>query len=145
MTALTEDRNTPEALGPMRVGPAKSDAVVYVGALVMRNANGFLTEGASQPGMVGVGRSEERVNNTGGANGDVTVKYKPGTFRYANSAGGDEITTAHVGDLVYIVDDQTVALTDDAGSRSPAGFVDMVDSLGVWVRFDEALALAASA
>jgi len=38
-----------------------------------------------------------------------------------------------------VVDDQTVAKTDGTATRSPAGFVDMVDDLGVWVRFDEAM------
>ncbi|MFB0515162.1 MAG: hypothetical protein ACETWG_00985, partial [Candidatus Neomarinimicrobiota bacterium] len=33
----------------------------------------------------------------------------------------------------YIVDDQTVAKTDGTGTRSPAGFIEDVDSNGVWV------------
>ena len=71
--------------------------------------------------------------------------YRPGCFRFANSAGGDEITIAEIGDVVFAVDDQTVAKTDGTSSRSPAGFVDDVDDLGVWVRFDEVLTKVATA
>jgi hypothetical protein len=39
-----------------------------------------------------------------------------------NSEGADEIEAGHYGQLVYAVDDNTVALTDGGGTRSPAGY-----------------------
>lgn len=134
---LAQDRNTAEMIGADRQGGLAASVLVYAGAIVMRNSSGYLTKGATATGLVGVGRAEER--KTGGAAaGDETLKYKPGIFRFANSASTDLIGITEIGKVCYVVDDQTVAKTDGTASRSPAGFVEGVDSLGVWVRFDEA-------
>lgn len=138
MAALTKDRNTPEAMGDMRSGGVAAATTIYAGAIVMRNASGYLRNGATATALVGVGRAEERVVNSGSA-GDETVKYRAGVFRFGNSASGDLIAIADIGKVCFVVDDQTVAKTNGTGTRSPAGFVDHVDSLGVWVRFDEAM------
>ena len=71
--------------------------------------------------------------------GDLTVDYRPGVYRFANSSGADAIAKADIGAKCFIVDDQTVAKTDGTGTRSPAGIIDGVDANGVWVRLDEAL------
>lgn len=139
MTALTADRNTPQSLGNNRQGFAAAGVLIFAGAIVMRNANGFLTKGQTAVGLVAVGRAHKRVDNQLGADGDAPVPYEPGTFRYANSAGADEITAADNGKLCWVVDDQTVAKTDGTSTRSRAGYIDKVDAQGVWVRFDEAL------
>lgn len=137
MPALTENRNTPEAIGRIRNGRVAAAATIFAGAMVMRNAAGDLLPGATATGLIGVGRAEVYVDNATGAAGDKMADVVAGTFRYANSAGADEITGADIGQLVYAVDDQTVARTDGTASRSPAGHVEMIDDQGVWVRFDE--------
>ena len=141
MPALTSDRNTPMRLGDIKADAAAAAAVIHAGAIVMRNAAGFLTQGATAAGAVGAGRADNAVNNSAGAAGAVMVEFRPGIFRYANH-GADPVAQDDVGKLCYIVDDQTVAATDGAGTRSRAGVVDGLDSGGVWVRFDEALARA---
>lgn len=73
------------------------------------------------------------MDNTGGSNGDKTVKVRSGVFRFYNSSSGDAIGVSEVGKDCYIVDDQTVAKTDGTGTRSIAGKVHGVDSMGVWV------------
>ena len=138
MVALTKDRNTARAEGDIRQGPVAASNLIYAGALVMRNAAGYLVKGQTATGLVGAGRAEERVDNSAGANGDLDANYRPGTFHFANS-GGDPITAADVGNKCYAEDDQTVARTDGTGTRSPAGIIDAVDANGVWVRVDEAL------
>ncbi|WP_158971990.1 hypothetical protein [Chachezhania sediminis] len=144
MTALTADRNTPRSEGDLRSGLVAAATLVYAGALLMRNAAGNVIEGQTATGLVGIGRAEERVDNSTGSAGDLSVRYRPGTFRFANSAAADEITIADIGQLAYAVDDQTVAKTDGTASRSAAGIVDAVDDQGVWVRLDEALTNAAA-
>lgn len=139
MTELTADRNTPRLTGDDRQGFVAAATMIYAGAIVMRNAAGFLTKGQTATGLVGVGRAEERVDNSAGANGDLTIDYRVGAYRYANSAGADEITAADIGNKCYAVDDQTVAKTDGTSTRSPAGLIEGLDANGVWVRFDEAL------
>ena len=143
MTALAEDRNTP-AWGDSnrRVGDVAASTLIYAGAIVMRDASGNLTEGATATGLTGVGVAVERVDNSAGSAGDLTVEYQECTARFVNSAAADEITKADIGNLCYAVDDQTVAKTDGSSTRSKAGTIAGVDAQGVWVRFDEVLTKA---
>lgn len=142
MGVLTADRNTPRESGDVRTGQVAASTKVFAGALLMRNAAGYVVEGQVATGLVGIGRAEAQVDNSGGSNGDLSVSYRPGVFRYANSASTDEITIAEIGDVCYAVDDQTVAKTDGSSARSPAGIITDVDANGVWVRFDEAITKA---
>lgn len=142
MAPLTQDRNTPRFEGDLREGPVAASQLIFAGALLAVNAAGNIVRGATATGLIGLGRAEERVDNAAGAAADKTVRYRPGTYRFANSAGGDEITKADLGKVCYIVDDETVALTHATNTRSPAGSVEGVDALGVWVRMDAALTRA---
>jgi hypothetical protein len=135
--ALTADRNTPRAEGEVK-SVLMAAVKIFAGAIVMRNASGYGTKGAAATGQAGIGRAEEQVDNSGGNAGDLRIKVRPGVFRYANSASSDLIAITEIGKPCYIVDDQTVAKTDGTGTRSIAGFVYDVDSVGVWVEFDEA-------
>jgi hypothetical protein len=139
MAALSADRNTPRFEGEVRRGDVAAATLIYAGAIVMRDAAGNLIEGQTATGLVGVGRAEERVDNSAGSAGDLTCDYRPGVYRFANSAAADLIAKADIGNLCYAVDDQTVAKTNGSSTRSPAGIIDNVDAQGVWVRFDEAL------
>jgi hypothetical protein len=139
MTALAADRNTARSQGDVRQAGVAASTLIYAGAIVMRNAAGYAVKGQTATALVGVGRAEERVDNSSGSNGDLNIKYRPGIYRFANSAAGDLITFAEIGDVCFVVDDQTVAKTDGTATRSKAGIIDDVDADGVWVRFDHAL------
>lgn len=138
MTALTADRNTPYRAGEHRVEPLAAATKIFSGALLMRNAAGYLTKGATATACFGVGRAEATVDNTSGAAGALSIDFTSGVFRFVNFPA-DLISQGDVGKLCYIVDDQTVAKTDGAATRSRAGVVDGVDATGVWVRMDEAV------
>lgn len=142
MPALTEGRLTPRRDGEYREGPVAASTTLFAGAMVMREADGFLSQGRTATGLVGVGVAEKLADNSAGADGDIQARYRTGIFRMANSAAADAITLAEIGDVCFAVDDQTVAKTDGTSSRSPAGIIEDVDTLGVWVRFDEALTKA---
>lgn len=133
MAALTGDRNTPRTSGDIDHVPVKGGRKIFAGALVCRDAAGFAVPGATATGLRAAGRAEERIDNTAGADGAVRVAVRRGVFRYANSAGADEIGAAAIGEACYVVDDQTVAKTDGGGTRSRAGIVADVDEVGVWV------------
>lgn len=145
MPALTADRNTPQSLGTRRVGLIAAATEIFAGAMVMRNATGFLVEGQTATGLIGAGVAQEHVDNSAGADGDLSVEFDTEIWRFANSAAADEITAADIGALAYAVDDQTVAKTNGVNTRSPAGTIDNVDAQGVWVRFDAALTKTAAA
>lgn len=131
MTALTADRNTPARDGETFEPPVLAATKIHGGSLVVLDSSGWAKPGVTATGLVALGRAEKYADNSAGANGDITVKVRSGVFRWANSAGGDEITKAEIGDNAYIVDDQTVAKT--ATGKSVAGRIVDVDAQGVWV------------
>lgn len=135
MTALTTERRTAERKGERLSAPAAADVKVFAGALVMLDSAGNATPGATATGCYGAGCADETVDNTSGAAGAKTVAIRQGVFAFASAGGGDAIGRADIGKKCYIVDDQTVALTDGTGTRSLAGQIVDFDSYGVWVRF----------
>jgi hypothetical protein len=92
MTALTENRSTPQKAPGDRSGLLGASQAIFAGAILMRNASGHLIEGATATGSFGAGRAEAAGTST---TAGVTVQpFREGIFRYANSASGDLIATA---------------------------------------------------
>jgi hypothetical protein len=135
MTAATTDRNTKSRDGKDFGLPVAAATKIFAGTIAAINAGGYATKGATSTTLAAVGIAQETVDNSAGANGDVTIKVARGCYRLANSASADAITLADVGNDCYIVDDQTVAKTDGTSTRSIAGKVRDVDADGVWVEF----------
>jgi len=129
---LSADRDTKERNGSKLSLPVAASVTCYAGGLAARDGNGRATPGATATTLRGVGRFAERVTN-GSTAGAVNVEIEKGIFRFANSADTDAISTANIGADCYIVDDQTVALTNGSSSRSVAGKIFDVDTSGVWV------------
>ncbi|SOC46650.1 hypothetical protein SAMN05892877_12375 [Rhizobium subbaraonis] len=134
MTALTQDRNTPRLEGGVYEAGVAAATKLFGGSLGCFNAAGYLVPGSTSTTLKAAGRIEKQVDNSGGAAGAKSAKYRPGIYRFANSASADLITIADVANDCYIVDDQTVAKTHATNTRSIAGKIVMVDSLGVWVK-----------
>lgn len=132
--ALTKDRNTPFKDGELISVPVAADAVIHAGGLVVANATGYAAPGSVATTLTYLGRAEQAVDNTGGADGAETVLVRRGkAFKWANS-GVDPVTQASLGKVCYIVDDETVAATNGTNTRSAAGTVVGVDADGVWVQ-----------
>ena len=136
MTALTAARNTIERAGDVVGYPVKTNVKALQGGIAVLNA-GYAAPGTVATGLIAVGRFEETADNTGGANGAISVQVKRGTFKYGNSSAGDLIAQADVGADCYIVDDQTVAKTNGSSTRSVAGKIIAVDADGVWVKIGQ--------
>lgn len=134
--SLSNDRNTPQREGRIVVLSMAAEALIYAGAKVALNASGYAVPGYAATGLKPIGRAEEQVDNTLGANGALTVKVRMGCFRYKNSET-HAVTVANIGHLGYMEDDETVSGTDASGTLSAAGVIVDVDSDGVWV--DETL------
>lgn len=139
MTALAQEKyNAPYALNSVfpTMPPVEYDmaanVTIYAGALVMLNASGNATPGATATGQIAAGVSEKTATN-GATIGATKIGVRHGVFTFANSAAADEITKAHYGKDCYIVDDQTVAATDGSSARSRAGKVMGVTAAGVLV------------
>ncbi len=131
--ALTADRNTPLMDGERISVPVAANAKIYAGGIVVANAGGYAAPGSTATGLTYLGRADEAVDNTGGANGAKSVQVRRGkAFKFANSAT-DAVTQAELGKTCYIEDDETVAKTDGTGTRSACGIVVGVESDGIWV------------
>lgn len=129
--SLTADRNTARAeRANVKLLGVAAATKIYGGSIVCRNSAGYAVKGAAALGLRVVGRANEQVDNSAGANGDLTIKVEEGVFLWANSAAGDQIGIADIGNRCFIVDDQTVAKTSGAGTRSPAGRIVGLDAIG---------------
>lgn len=131
MTALNRDRNTPMKHAQVIGVPAAANVKVHAGAIVVATAAGFGAPGSTATTLTYLGRAEESVDNTGGANGAAQILVRrQAAFKWANDGS---ITQAHLGKTAYIVDDQTLAATDGTGTRSAAGRILGIESDGVWI------------
>ena len=135
MPALIQDRATLRRPGEQIEPPVGANARIYAGSLVAINAAGFAVAASTALGLAACGCAEHRADNTGGPAGAIRVRVSTRPSQFANSAAADAITLADLGKDCFIVDDQTVAKTDGAGTRSRAGRVFDVDADGVWVDF----------
>lgn len=144
MAAANKNRNTPYRTNFTRGHAVKADTLCYAGTIAVMGASGYAEPGSEAVGLTALGRFDEQVDNTGGADGDETARISRGCFHLANSAATDEITRADIGKVCYIVDDQTVAKTSNTDVRSPAGIIDDVDDAGVWVNIDPTNGVAAN-
>jgi hypothetical protein len=132
MTALSGERDTKRRTGQLLSLPMATATKIYEGSIVCLNAGGYATKGAVAATLRAAGRALSTVDNPG-ANGALNIDVERGIFKFENSAGADEITLADYGKDVYILDDQTVALTSGGAARSIAGKVRGVEADGVWV------------
>lgn len=134
MAALTTDRATAKRQGENASYDVAASVTCRGGGIAVLDASGNVKPGVTATGLICVGAFTATVDNSAGAAAAVKVPVEAGVFRFGNSAAGDAITKAEIGDTCYIVDDQTVAKTDGTGTRSAAGKIVDVDSYGVWVR-----------
>ena len=134
MTALTANRvATASRTGQRLYRPVAAGVHIFAGSLVVMSG-GYASPGHAATGLIADGRAEFEADNTGGANGAISVEVYPGIYHWANSgAGPDLIAAANIGATCYVVDDQTVALTNDTNTLSAAGKIVDVDATGVWV------------
>lgn len=130
--ALSAERNTPARDGRTFSGPVAAAKKCLAGGLLVFNATGYLEPATTATTKKGAGRCKATVDNTSGSNGDQTVEYERGVFRFANNG---DVTRAHINGLAYAVDDETVAPDNGTNTRSAVGTIRDVDALGVWVEF----------
>jgi hypothetical protein len=124
--------------------PQAAVAAYHGGIAVLRA--GYVRPGATAVGDVCVGVFDFDAHggiagmtgisdNSAGSPGDLTANVRRTIARVKNSANADLIAQANVGSPCFVVDDETVALTDGGGTRSVAGTIRRVDTAGVWVEF----------
>lgn len=135
MTATTLDRPTRAREGGLLTLPVAAATRIPAGVMVQNSAAGWAVNGVATAANRTMGVSREQADNAAGANGDISVSVRRGVFCFANSTAGDLIVAADIGNNCYVVDNQTVAKTDNAAARPIAGKILDVDTFGVWVEF----------
>lgn len=135
MTALAQERLTDTFPGypAKRTVDMKAASTVYKGGMVAIDSSGnALAAGLLAGGTVRVVGVAAATQANPGAAAATRCEVSTGTFKFLNH-GADLVTKASVGADCYVVDDQTVALTDGTNTRAVAGKVQQVESDGVRV------------
>jgi hypothetical protein len=123
MAALQGDRRSFRIGNTERQFPVAEETVIFQGAMVGIDADndGLAVPISESSTLECVGVAIRQADNSSGSDGDIQVATEIGIWPMKNSETTDELTLADVGSVVYGVDDQTVAKTDDGGSRPPVG------------------------
>ncbi len=133
MTALSVARATPRRSGPNISVPVAAATTIFGGSLVaVLDTGGYACPAGTANSGPAIGVAKETVVNSGAA-AAVNVELEVGIFRFGNSASTDLIARTEISKTCYVVDDQTVAKTDNSAARDRAGIVADVDAQGVWV------------
>ena len=125
------DRKTPLRDGEQVVVGVAAATLVEAGKMGAVNAAGYLVPASNTAGLKVLGRIEQAVDNTAGANGDLSVEVRRRKlFKYKNS-GTSAVTVASTGSNVMVESADTVATT--ASNSIVAGKCMGIDPDGVWV------------
>lgn len=128
--ATPEGRNTKRRNADKVSGLVNTAATLYAGTMVTRlTASGNLVPAGTASAGVAVGVAEDTVTGDGVKN----CEYSRGCYQFKNSASGDLIAAGDIGNTCYVVDNETVAKTDNSAARKAAGKIIDVDANGVWV------------
>lgn len=138
MTALAQERLTDfyGSYPARRTVDVKAATKIYSGAMVAIDSSGnAMPAGLLSGGSVRViGVAAGTADNSAGAAGAIKVEVLVGQFKLINNPG-ELVTKASVGAQCFVLDDQTVSLTNGTSTRPPAGIVQQVDTDGVRVFF----------
>jgi hypothetical protein len=128
VTATAIERLTPYAgIVPTKgTLPIAADTLILAGTIVCVNGDGRAVPGVDGEGFAAVGKAVSTVDNrteapSGGAAGAEDIEIDFGVHGWAFTG-----TTPEPGQVVFVVDNQTVSVDSDSGQRGIAGYVSEV-------------------
>lgn len=142
MTATTTERLTESTLGAPARGtyPIAANTLIRKGWQVALNASGQAVpaDTIANGALFAVGSSHATYDNRtgstlGGAAAACDVEVRFGVNAWLSAATTNEILEADVGRKVFMLDNQTVSLTDQGGTLGPSGIATEVRNGMVWV------------
>ena len=138
MTALAADKKLEYTEGVEVAIPVDDADLIYGGAFVCVNADGYAVEGSDTAGLIFMGVATERKDNTDGEDGDLDVVVRRRGL--VKAILGTAITQANVGDNVFLVDDQTVDLAGNVTNDIFCGIIAAyIDSTHAWIDIEPAI------
>lgn len=132
MTATSNERLTDFAgVSPTRgTYPIAANTRILKGTMVALDINGraVAADTLANGALFAVGKASSTIDNRtgselGGAAAAADVEVEFGVFGWASATAGDAIAADDVGKVVYMLDNQTVALTSGNDARGPAGIL----------------------
>jgi hypothetical protein len=101
---------------------------IFGGAIVCTNASGQLVDGTASTSLTVVGVCPREVTNSPLFSPQLLPQLATdvicgGTFPFASGTAGDQLSAANIGADVYLIDDQTVGLTNGGSTRQRAGWL----------------------
>ena len=128
-----DDRQTPRRdLGLIRVG-VKANVIVLAGHIAVVDATGYAEQGKTATDLTYLGVFDETIDNTGGADGDVSVLVRTHAAFLLDNSSADAVDQTLIGKKCYIHDASTVCKTSATNTKSECGVVLEVTTEGVWV------------
>lgn len=133
MAASTADRNTERRSGEELYLPVAAATRIFAGIMAAINSGGYIVPAADTAGLRVIGRSEEQIDNSAGANGDLGIQLRRGVFLFDNSTT-NALDKDDIGKQCFVEDDHTVAETSTNGVKAGRflGFKDG-DETQCWV------------
>lgn len=132
MPPLTADRQVASIAGTRRTLLVAAGAVVFAGADIAIEG-GFAKPAYEALNLSYGGTAVHPVDNSAGLDGDATVEVDIEIRAMLPSDPG-ELDSSSIEQIVYWVDDQTVSLDDNLGTRSVAGVVQDIHEGCLFVR-----------
>jgi len=139
MATLTDDAIRDYQIAEREDYPVVADDTIYEGAAVGEDASGYARPLVA--GDIFLGFAVEKVDNAGGAAGDINVKVRS-KGRVKISVDGVTDVTANDRAAVYASDDDTFTLT--SASNSLIGYISRWDSGAICIVEFDALAAQAA-
>lgn len=142
MSAATQDVRTKSRNAELVGYPVAASTELFAGTLLCLNASGYAVDGADTAGLTFAGICQRAVDNSDGAAGDETVEV---WTRGAWLLTGSGFTAADVGELVYLIDNNTVGLAASASVDEHivvGSIIEVVDSSTVYVDLQDLRPLA---
>ena len=145
MTALAADKELSFRGEPCIREYSAGVDVLYMGALIMIDANGYAVAGADTASCKYVGICVEQCDNSGGSAGDLDVKVETGGMGREVKVALTSVEQADVGAVMYISDDQTVGDKTATTNDCAAGILtELVSASLGWMKCEPAVNVASA-
>lgn len=110
--------------GPAPTGGAgklAANAVIKRGYHCAYNSTGYLVPFTASNTLKSAGIALMDADNTGGADGAISIELSWGCHEQSIGTAGDALTDADISAAVYAIDNATIGKTSGSGARSFAG------------------------
>jgi hypothetical protein len=131
--AAAADRNTDRKDPGYKAYPVFTNVRIFKGTLVAINSTGYAVPATNAASQRVVGVADNGANNNPGASGAINVTVREGVYRLAASS----ITQAMVGQMMYVVDDQTFDDAIGTAAIKAGRLVEFISTTEGWIHVKE--------